>query len=336
MTSMIDDLLDPAASPDPTEHMSLIQTHISMVFIGDDFVYKVKKAVDFGFLDFSTLEQRRHYCEKEVRLNQRLSQGIYLGVLPVIRDRRGIHHLGETDGETVDYAVRMRRISEDRLMKTLYERGELQEIHLESVADLLACFHREAERSTHIDAFGSVKSFKVNTDENFAQTEPFVGRTLTRSNFERIRDWTEAFTRENGPFFERRIQEGRIRDCHGDLHMEHICFLDPVAAIDCIEFNDRFRYSDTLADIAFLLMDLEFNGAADHARRLWSMYAEKANESGTDRLLAFYKVYRAYVRGKVIGFQLNDPNIDATAKEQAASTAGEYFRLAVHYVDSDS
>jgi len=335
MASMIDDLLSPHALPDPTQSVTLVQTHISMVFVGDEYVYKVKKEVDFGFLDFSTLEKRRHFCEQEVRLNQRLSRGIYLGVVPVTL-ARGEHRLGRRGGEIVDYAVRMRRIPQDRLMKTLQERGELREPHLEDVADLLARFHREAERSAEIDAFGSWESFKVNTDENFAQTEPFVGQTLERRDFEKIRDWTNAFYVQNGPLFEQRIREGRIRDCHGDLHMEHICFLDPVAAIDCIEFNDRFRYSDTLADIAFLLMDLEFNGEGGHARRLWEMYAKRSNEEGMDRLLAFYKVYRAYVRGKVIGFQLNDANIDAGTKEKAKQTAGDYFRLAGGYVDAAS
>ena len=248
----------------------------------------------------------------------------------------GVHRLGGEGGETVDYAVRMSRIPDDCLMKTLQERGELGDRHLEEVADLLARFHREAERSEAIDAFGSRESFKVNTDENFAQTEPYIGRTLELDDFKKIRDWTDTFFRENGPLFERRIQEGRIRDCHGDLHMEHICFLDPVAAIDCIEFNDRFRYSDTLADIAFLLMDLEFNKETVHARRLWEMYAKRAKEEGMDRLLAFYKVYRAYVRGKVIGFQLDDPNIDDRTKEAAKQTAGDYFRLARSYIDGVS
>ncbi len=333
MGTMIDDLLDPAALPDPTSRVTLVQTHISLVFVGDDYVYKVKKPVDFGFLDFSTPEKRRYYCAQEVRLNQRLSEGIYLGVLPVTLER-GRHRMGGDPADAVDYAVRMRRIPEDRLMRTLFERGELGEEHLDAVAGLLARFHREAERSERIDAFGTLESFKVNTDENFVQTEPFIGTTLSRDTFERIRDWTGAFYREEGAVFEKRIREGRVRDCHGDLHMEHVCFLDPVAAIDCIEFNDRFRYSDTLADIAFLLMDLEFRGGAGFAAGLWSGYAERAGESGMERLLNFYKVYRAYVRGKVIGFQLNDPQIDEKTKEEAVRTAGAYFDLARRTVET--
>ena len=332
MASLIHDLQDPQSLPDPTTHVTLVQTHISMVFMGEDFVYKIKKPVDFGFLDFSSLEKRHRYCEQEVRLNQRLSEGVYLGVLPVTRSD-GRYRVGGNADDAVDWAVRMKRIPEPCLMRSLYERGELRDTHLEATARLLARFHRQAERSPEIDVFGTWPRFKVNTDENFAQTEPFVGQTLDEATYTRIRDWTDAFYRENGPLFEERVQQGRIRDCHGDLHMEHICFLDPVAAIDCIEFNDRFRYSDTLADIAFLLMDLEYRGGQTLAERLWSMYADLARETGMERLLSFYKVYRAYVRGKVIGFQLQDANIDNEAKEEALQAARRYFALARSYVE---
>lgn len=335
MGALIDDLRDPGLLPDPTSGVSLVQTHISMVFIGDTYVYKIKKPVDFGFLDFSSLDKRKHYCHQEVRLNQRLSEGIYLGVLPVVL-KGGLHRIGGVEAEAVEYAVHMRRVPEERLMRTLYEQGKLCEEHLSAVASLLARFHAEADRSEYIDAFGTREGFKVNTDENFAQTEDFIGKTIERDDFERIQGWTESFYEENGRVFDQRIQEGRVRDCHGDLHMEHICFLDPVSAIDCIEFNDRFRYSDTLADIAFLLMDLEFRGGPGIAERLWKIYAERADESGMEHLLTFYKVYRAYVRGKVIGFQLNDPGIDPRARQEAADTAGAYFKLARRYVEDAS
>lgn len=333
MGSLIDDLLDPEALPDATSLVSLVQTHISLVFVGNDFVYKVKKPVDFGFLDFSTLDKRKLFCEEEVRLNQRLSTGIYLGVLPVTLEK-GKHRVGGDVERAVDFAVRMKRVPNDKLMRTLFDKGELKEEHLASVADLLAVFHRDADRSDYIDGFGTLRSFKVNTDENFSQTEEFVGTTIQTDDFEKIRDWTARFFQEEGRVFEERIRLGRIRDCHGDLHMEHICFLDPVAAIDCIEFNERFRYSDTLADIAFLLMDLEFRGGGDIAGRLWSRYSDRAGEWGMERLLTFYKVYRAYVRGKVIGFQVYDPQIQPRAKKEAAETSGAYFRLARHYVDT--
>jgi uncharacterized protein len=332
VASMIEDLLDPSSLPDATERVSLIQTHISLVFVGDEFAYKVKKPVNFGFLDFTTLEKRRFFCEQEVRLNNRLAHGLYLGVLPIFWD--GVRHrIGEAGGEVVDYAVRMLRIPQEKLMKSMFQRGELKHHHLRQTAEVLARFHKEAETSAEIASYGEPVRFKVNTDENFAQTERYVGKTIGRVDFETLRQWTDRFYGRNLGLFLDRITAGRIRDCHGDLHMEHICLNEKIAMFDCIEFNDRFRYSDAISDIAFLLMDLEFHGGKDFADKLWSYYAELADEKGTGPLLTFYKVYRAYVRGKVHSFQLDDIRISPDEKEQAAKVARDYFRLAREYIE---
>jgi aminoglycoside phosphotransferase family enzyme len=330
--TMIDDLSNPASLPDPTECVSLVQTHISLVFVADDFVYKVKKPVDFGFLDFTTLEKRKYYCFQEVRLNQRLAEDVYIGVLPIIYN--GEHHrVGEGEGDdVVDYAVKMKKIPEDTLMKSLFSRNELGEDHLKEIARVLADFHLSAERSPEIDVFGESEAFKVNTDENFQQTEKYKGITIDESDFNALREWTESFYQENGDLFRNRIREGKIRDCHGDLHMEHICLTEKLSIIDCIEFNDRFRYSDILADIAFLLMDLEYQGGKGFAEQLWNFYCRQAGEVGMEALLAFYKVYRAYVRGKVTSFRLDDDQIGPKEKETAAQTAAKYFQLARSYI----
>ncbi|MEW6669642.1 MAG: phosphotransferase [Thermodesulfobacteriota bacterium] len=329
---MIEDLLDPMSLPDPTDTVRLVQTHISLVFVADAFVYKVKKPVDFGFLNFSTLEKREFFCRKEVELNQRLSKDIYLNVLPIFWDGRR-HRLGEGNGKVVEYAVRMRRIPETLLMKSLFQRGELTQDALKRIALVLARFHEGADTSSEINSFGEPARFKVNTDENFEQTSRYVGKTLNEEDFRTLRNWTDAFYREQETLFHDRIQRRKIRDCHGDLHMEHICMTDPVSVIDCIEFNDRFRYSDTLSDIAFLLMDLEYHGGKGLAERLWGYYSAQAGEGGEERLLTFYKVYRAYVRGKVISFQLDDPQLAPQEKQEAAHKASKYFRLARSYID---
>ncbi|MBN2124256.1 MAG: phosphotransferase, partial [Deltaproteobacteria bacterium] len=320
---MIEDLLDPKSLPDATGTVRLLQTHISLVFVADAFVYKVKKPVDFGFLDFSTLEKREHFCRREVELNQRLSKDIYLDVMPVFRD--GNHHrLGGGKGTVVEYAVRMRRIPETVLMKSLFLKGDLTGDMLRDIAHVLARFHQSADGSPEIDAFGEAAGFKINTDENFEQTERYVGKTLKKEDFQRLRAWTDAFYREGESLFRDRILEGKIRDCHGDLHMEHICLTDPVSVIDCIEFNERFRYSDTLSDIAFLLMDLEYHDGKGPAEQFWKEYSEMTQEKGQEDLLTFYKVYRAYVRGKVISFQLDDPHVSGEEKENAARRASRY------------
>jgi uncharacterized protein len=328
---MIEDLLDPKSLPDPTGTVKLVQTHISLVFVADSFVYKVKKPVDFGFLNFSTLQKREYFCRKEVELNQRLSKGIYLNVLPIFWDGNR-HRIGGGNGTVVEYAVRMRRIPAELLMKSLFQRGALTQEALKEIALVLARFHESADTSPEIDSFGEAVRIKVNTDENFEQTAGYVGKTLEAEDFRTLRNWTDRFYREQEILFRERIQRGKIRDCHGDLHMEHICMTDPVSVIDCIEFNDRFRYSDTLSDIAFLLMDLEHHGGKGLAERLWGYYAAQTGERGEERLLTFYKVYRAYVRGKVISFQLDDPHLGAEEKENAAQRASQYFRLARSYI----
>jgi len=337
LSKLIDDLLLPDNLPDPTGSVRLVQTHISLVFVADRFVYKIKKPVDFGFLNFSTLEKRRYYCEKEIQLNRRLTQDIYLGLLPVTFDGKFYKIAGQqtpdSSAKVVEYCVKMRRIPEGGLMKNLFNRGALCDYHLRQLAKVLAEFHRRAKTGTEIDQFGRPEKFKVNTEENFSQVEPYVGLTIDKETFEAIRQWTEAFYSKYWDIFLDRIKQGRVRDGHGDLHMEHICFEgDKISIFDCIEFNDRFRYADQLADISFLIMDLEFHGGDDQAELFWNYYKEEASEGNVERLLKFYKIYRAFVRGKVNSFQLDDPNIPNEKKQEAVSTARKYFDLALKYV----
>lgn len=332
MFSLIEDLLDPSSLPDETKSVSLIQTHISMVFLGDEFVYKIKKPVNFGFLDFLTLEKRAYYCEKELQLNRRLAKEIYLEVLPITFDGKR-HSMRSRAGKVVEYAVRMRRIPDEILMKSVFERGELKKRHLIRIAQVLARFHVTALRSDEIDEFGEPHRFKVNTDENFEQVARYVSVTITKKEFETITDWTNRFYRSRNSLFMKRVRDGKIRDCHGDLHMEHVCLTRNLPIIDCIEFNDRFRYSDTLADIAFLLMDLEYHGGQSPSKILWDEYKTLTGEGNVEDLLTFYKVYRAFVRGKVNGFQVDDKAIGPEKKKEALQRAKAYFRLATSYIE---
>jgi aminoglycoside phosphotransferase family enzyme len=331
MASMIEDLSSPASLPDDAETVSVIQTHISIVFLADEFVYKIKKPVDFGFLDFSTLEKRHYYCQQEVSLNRRLSENVYLAVLPVLYDGK-IHKIAQGKGRVVDYAVKMRRLPEEMIMKSLLSRGELKIKHLEKLSKLLAVFHLTAENSSDIDKYGEPEVFAINTDENFAQTEKYVGVTIRNKDFKALRRWTENFYRKHEDLFWKRIEAKKIRDCHGDLHMEHICFGEDLCIFDCIEFNDRLRYTDSLADIGFLMMDLEYHEGSSFSRQFWELYKKSTGETEVDILLNFYKVYRAYVRGKVTSFQLDDENIGPEEKEAAVKTAKRYFDLASSYI----
>jgi len=333
---MINDLMKPSSYPEEPQEITLAQTHISNVFIGDEFVYKIKKPVNFGFLDFSTLEKRKHYCNQEVELNSRFSKDVYLGVYPVNFD--GEKYSINGSGELVDYAVKMRRLSDEDLLKTRFKRGIVTKDDIKKIGKAIADFHKTAERSEEIDKFGNLETIKFNTDENFEQTECFIGDSISKEQFNDIKKWTNDFYKAHEELLKQRVKNGKIRDCHGDLHMEHICLTEPIIIFDCIEFNERFRYSDVLSDIAFLLMDLEFNNGKDFSNELCNSYLNYSDETDDEQtldLLKSYKVYRAYVRGKVTSFILNDDSLSEDKKDIARKTAQNYFALAHSYVSID-
>ena len=333
LEKMIDDLKQPSTYPEPTKNINFVQTHISNVFIGDDFVYKIKKPVNFGFLDFSTLEKRKYYCNQEVKLNSRFSKDVYIGVYPITFD--GNKYSIDGTGEIVDYAVKMRRISDDDLLKTRYKKNLITLEDMQRIGKAIANFHKNSKRSDEIDKFGSLETIKFNTDENFEQTKEFIGNSISKDQYNGLKNWTENFYKENKHLFDQRVKDGKIRDCHGDLHMEHIVLTDPIIIFDCIEFNERFRYSDIVSDIAFLQMDLEFNGGKNFSEQLNKSYLENIGEKDdevTNDLIKFYKIYRAYVRGKVTSFILNDSTISDEKKTQARNTAQKYFDLAHSYI----
>ena len=332
-SKLIDDLMKSSAYPDNPKNIKLAQTHISTVFIGDEFVYKVKKPVNFGFLDFSTLEKRKYFCNQEVKLNSRFSDDVYLGVYPVTYD--GIKYTINGEGEIVDYAVKMRRLSDKDLLKTRFKKGNVTSNDIERIGKAIAAFHKKSEQSDEIDKFGSLVIIKFNTDENFQQTEEFIGNSITENQFNSLKNWTDSFYKEQKELFAQRVENHKIRDCHGDLHMEHICLTDPIIIFDCIEFNERFRYSDILSDIAFLLMDLEFNDGVSLSEKLCKVYINNSDEKDMDNvrnLIKFYKIYRAYVRGKVTSFILNDSAVSDDKKDQARKNAQRYFSLASSYI----
>jgi uncharacterized protein len=332
MSSLITDLSKPANLPDKTIQVSVVQTHISIVFIADEFVYKVKKPINLGFLDFSTLKKRKFYCQQEIILNRRLSKDVYIDVLP-IRYNGNSYIMGEGKGRVVDYAVKMKRLPDEMLMKSLFLKGKLTDEHLREIAMVISNFHLTARHSNKISKFGRPELLRVNTDENFAQTEKYIGKTIKKNDFSSILSWTANYYKSNERLFLDRIKQGKIRDCHGDLHMEHVYLLEGSPIIDCIEFNERFRYTDIICDISFLLMDLEYHGAYEFSKKLWQFYNAPANESGLESLVTFYKVYRAYVRGKVNSFQLDDEHIDEEKKEEAREISKKYFELARSYIE---
>ena len=327
------ELIKASAYPEKPENVLLIQTHISFIFITSNYVYKVKKAVNFGFLDFSTLEKRKFYCKEEVKLNKRLSPDIYLDVVPITDEGDKLVVNGK--GKVVDYAVKMRKIPTEKVMKKLLEENKLSYEMIDKLAKKIADFHSKAENSKKIDEFGKIEMIKKNTDENFEQTKKYINKTITKETYDLIKEYTSNFYKNKSEIFEKRIKEKRIRDCHGDLHMEHICFTSPIIIFDCIEFNKRFRYSDVCADIAFLAMDLDFHNRMDLSKILIDSYVKYSGDIEIYEVLDFYKIYRAYVRGKVISFKLDDPYISSNDKKEAIKVAEKYFKLARFYVEKN-
>ena len=329
LPGLIQALLDPKAYPEQPERVELVQTQISYVFLAGEYVYKIKKPVDMGFLNYTTLEKRLYYCRKEVELNRRLCADVYLGVESITKDK-GRYVIGGK-GEAKEYAVKMRRLPQEAMMDALLKKNEVTAGMVEKVAGILVDFHEKADTSEEITKLGGIGGVIQNTSENFEQTEKYFGIIIEPEIYNRIKTFTEDFLKVNRPLFLKRMGEGKVRDCHGDLHAAHICFYKGVCIYDCIEFIDRMRYTDVAADIAFLAMDLDHYGRQDLSDSFIRAYVEKSGDKELLKLLNFYKCYRAYVRGKVGCFQYDDKYISSDEKEKIAENARGYFKLAESY-----
>jgi len=322
--------MKPGAYDEEPGQIELTQTHISFVFLTRNFVYKVKKAVNLGFLDFTTLEKRRFFCEKELELNRRLCGDMYLEVVPINRSRSSIIKI-KGEGETVEYAVKMKRMPQEKMMSRLLEEKKVDSKLIDRIAKIIADFHSRAETNKRISQFGSLAIIETNWKENFDQTSEFVDKTISMENFRLIRERIDDFMKNNVSFFEKRMAEGRVRDCHGDIHSGNIFVTDQIYIFDAIEFNERFRYSDVASDIAFLAMDLDFKERTDLSDFFVKRYVKYSGDQELMRLLPFYKCYRAYVRGKVTSFKLKDTSVGGEEKKTAKKEAKAYFKLATTY-----
>jgi len=332
LPKLVKALLAPEAYPEPTQGVELAQTQMSFLFLTDSYVYKVKKPVNLGYLDYTTLDKRHFYCQKEVELNRRLCPNVYLGVV-AITQHQGKFFIAD-EGKVIEYAVKMRRLPQERMMDALLANNQVSSEMLNLLAQKLVKFHQQADTNESIRTFGNPDAVTRNTEENFSQTSKYISKTISSKKYHQIKYYTNSFIRRNSSLFQKRVKEGRIRDCHGDLHTAHICFSDTICIYDCIEFNDRFRYSDVAAEVAFLAMDLDHYGRADLAHQFVTAYVTQSQDKDLPQLLKFYKCYRAYVRGKVASFKLDDPYITKNEKRQTLEVASSYFDLAYSYVKS--
>jgi hypothetical protein len=320
----------PGFYPHHPAAVELIQTHISHVFIAGDFVYKVKKPLCFDFLDFTTLEKRKFFCEEEVKLNKRLAPETYLDVVAISLDSQGNPTL-QNGVEIIDYAVRMKKLPQERMLKTLLSQGLADEDIMDKVAEKVAGFHQDAQYGRHIDVRGGIENIRHNNEENFSETVAYIHVTIPEYQYRLIADYVKQFLAAHKTLFEKRIADHKIRDCHGDLHLEHICITDDIIIFDCIEFNERFRYADVAQDVAFLTMDIDFNGYSPHAQTFIQSYVKYSGDTDMPLLLNFYRCYCAYVRGKVTSFRLREKDLSPKMRDDITKTARQYFDLSYTY-----
>jgi len=304
-----------------------------VVFLAGDLAYKVKKPVDLGFLDFTTLEKRRTDCEDEVRLNRRLAPMVYLGVVPITREGDTLRVGG--GGPAEEYAVRMKRLPDEARLGALLERGEVADDEIEQLGRRIAAFHAEAATGGEIARYGRFEVVAGNARENFDQTARFQGQTVSHQVWHHLQELTERELSARHDLIERRARPGITRDTHGDLHLDHVYRfpdLDPpedLVVIDCLEFNARFRYADPVADAAFLAMDLAYHGYGALARTFAGAYFAASGDAEGRELLRFYIAYRAMVRGKVESFELDENEVPEEQRWQDLQRARAHFLLAL-------
>ena len=318
-SSLLVAMRQPEFYPKPPAHVTHKETHISHLFFAGDLVYKVKKAIRFSFLDYSSLAKRRHCLQEELRLNRRLSPSVYLGVLPIAFDESGWRLGGWA--EPGEYTLVMRRLPDKRMLRFLLDTGQATAEMMQELAKLLAGFHNKAER-IRIDPDDYVAALERQWKENLADLKPFLTRGIDRETLAAIGGAGSDFIAVHGDLFRRRAIEGWVRDVHGDLHAEHICFApEGIQIFDGIEFNANLRRCDLASEIAFLLMDVAVRGGEILRAPFLAQYRESLPDSDMPLMLPFFECYRALVRAKVHALRLGRWNDEAA----------RYFRFAQRF-----
>ena len=327
---LLDFLLDTHSYSHRPQQVHLIQTHGAYILVASPYVYKVKKPVNLGFLDFSTLGKRLHFLKRELLLNKRLCPEIYLGIVPIFLKKGTLTFSG--DDNIVEYALKMRELPSQYFIKERLKKGDFGYEEIDRIAEKLKMFYKYQIPKEKIVTWGRIEQLKISTDENFRQIEPYIDRTLSQQAFDTIRYYTDQFYIHKASLLSSRADDGWIRDCHGDLHLDHI-HLSPtsVCIYDCIEFNDRFRYIDVANDIAFLAMDLDFHGHPHFSKFLVDRMAGLLGDPDMHRVMDFYKCYRAVVRGKVESLRSSEHEIPDAERKQSRELAQHYVRMALQY-----
>jgi len=327
--ALIAALQNPACYPHPAEGCRVIETHISWVILTGTYAYKIKKPVDFGFLNFTDLAARKHFCEEELRLNQRMAPDLYLEVLPVSGSPEAPEINGT--GEPFEYVLKMREFPQTQLLAELQARGELTDAHIDALAEQIAQFHQSTPQVPEGHALRSADAIVAPMRQNFEQIRPLLSEAADLRQLDALEEWTETSVDRLRPLLDQRCQQGFVRECHGDLHLGNATLIDgSVVLFDCIEFNEPFRLIDVASDAAFLAMDLEDRGLKCQARRFINGWFEHTGDYAALAMLNLYKAYRALVRAKVSLFRLYQEQ-DAVQRKVIVRQYRSYANLAESY-----
>ena len=338
LPTLIQQMLQPEFYPhEVSEPVGFMQTHVSYVLLTGDYVYKLKKPVDFGFLDYSTLEKRKHFCKEEIRLNQIGAGTLYLGVVPITGSEEDAEMNG--NGEPIEYAVKMRQFPQSALLSDQFEQGLLDEAKVRSLATTVASFHKATQTNKHVRTYGTIPAIRSAIDENYDQTVSFTGESVTvetpqtQKQLDETKAFTDNFFDTEQALFQKRLDQDKIRACHGDLHLGNICkWENKILLFDCIEFNEEFRFVDTMFDVAYIVMDLEVAGRKDLSKVFVNQYVEDTGDYEGLEILPLYVSRQSYVRAKVTSFMLGDPSVSDAQKKAASEKAAKYYALAWSYV----
>ncbi len=329
-TELLKAMMAPSLYEHSTSGFTLLETHISWVLLTGDYVYKIKKPMDFGFLDFSSLEKRKKYCDMELKLNRRLAPDLYESVIPISGSANSPKI--NDDSEVFEYAIRMRQFPLDAVFETMYKKRQLPKKYLLDVASQLADFHSLAEKSPDNSPYGSPEHVWFPVHQNFEQIRPLLKDEGDIQQLDKIEDWTTNEYQNNLPIIKERKTRGYIKACHGDVHLGNIAlFNNKITLFDGIEFNEDFRWTDTMADLGFLVMDLESKGLSDYAAAVIDSYMENSGDCCGLALLSFYKSYRAMVKAKVALFKLYSEGVDEKVIKEAFTEYRHYSALAESY-----
>lgn len=323
-------MLDSAVYEHKVLQCQLIETHISWVILTGNFVYKIKKPVNFGFLDFSTLEKRHFYCEEELRLNRRLAPEIYLDVMEIKGTPENPSFTGT--GDTIEYAVKMLQFPQEAQLDRALQKGNLQFEKIDAIADMMAVFHQQIDIADKNTSYGEPDQVLQPAMENFVQIREYLNDNINTALLSELECWFRSAAKELLPVLQQRKTSGHIRECHGDMHLGNLAwYIDKPLAFDCLEFNANLRWIDVMSEAAFLVMDLQSHQQDIFAQRFLNAYLEHSGDYEAIKVLRFYLIYRAMVRAKINAIRYGQGDVSQDEKQHAEHDYNRYLQLAKQY-----